>query len=38
MNLDILTKWIELDIINYLMMITIVLGMILCIKYLVMRR
>lgn len=38
MNLEILTKWIELDIINYLMMITIVLGMILCIKYLVMRR
>ena len=38
MNISILENWIELDIIKYLMMATILLGIVLSVKRLIVRR
>lgn len=36
-NLDILTQWIQLDYIQYMIMATVLLGLIKCLKYLLIR-
>lgn len=38
MNIGIIAEWAELDVIRYLFMATIVLGLMNCIKYLVIRK
>lgn len=35
MNISVLTNWVEIDMIKYLIIATVILGVIQCLKYLI---
>lgn len=38
MNISVLTNWVEIEMIQYLIIATVILGLIMCIKWLILGR